>query len=381
MFVRPALALLAAWLVTSAGCGDDGGGGPDAGVAPDLSVEAAGPYPVGTATVTIADPARSRDLPTQLWYPADASAAAAAAAGFGFAEFEVEPNRTAYADLLAAADPTCATRTAHAARDATPAAGRFPLIAMSHCHQCTRFSTASVAERLASHGYLVIAVDHVGNTLWDQLGGGGLPLDTTTLDLRVGDVERAIDAVMSLEPVIPRAIAQQFDGSTFGAIGHSFGAVTVGKVAQVDARIDAALALAAPMENPLLPGVTVAAIARPLGFVLAVEDNSITELGNNLIRGNYDRATAGAWKAEVADAGHWSVSDLVGVTTGFGPGCGAGTRQTDGQPFTYLDAATGRAITAAYATAFFGAYLKGDAGARAYLDAARPSPTVTVSRR
>ena len=381
MFVRPALALFAASLLAAAACGDDGGGGPDAGVAPDLSVEAAGPYPVGTATVTIADPARGRDLPTQLWYPADASAAAAADAGFGYAEFEVEPHRTAYADLLAAAAPTCATRTAHAAKDATPAAGRFPLIAISHCHQCTRFSTATVAERLASHGYLVIAVDHVGNTLWDQLSGGGLPLDTTTLDLRVGDVERAIDAVMSLEPVIPRAIAQLFDGSTVGVMGHSFGAVTVGKVAQVDARIDAALALAAPMENPLLPGVTVASIARPLGFVLAVEDNSITELGNNLLRGNYDKATGGAWKAEVADAGHWSVSDLVGVVDGFAPGCGAGTRQTDGQPFTYLDAATGRAITAAYATAFFDAYLKGEAGALAYLDAARPSPTVTVTRK
>jgi hypothetical protein len=95
--------------------------------------------------------------------------------------------------------------------------------------------------------------------------------------------------------------------------------------------------------------------------VLAVEDNSITELGNNLIRSNFDQATSGAWKAEVADAGHWSVSDLVGVVSGFAPGCGAGTRQTDGQPFTYLDAATGRNLTAAYATAFFKAYLKADA--------------------
>lgn len=380
MFVRPSLALLAA-LATTTACGDDGGAGPDAGVAPDLSVEAAGPFAVGTATVTLVDAARSRTLPTQLWYPADAGAAAAAATGFGVAEFEAEPNRTAYADLLAAADPSCATRTAHAARDAAPAAGRFPLIAVSHCHQCTRFSTATVAERLASHGYLVIAVDHVGNTLWDQLAGGGLPLDTTTLDLRVGDVAHAIDAVMSLDPAIPRPIAQLFDGSTVGVMGHSFGAVTAGKVAQTDARIDAALALAAPMENPLLPGVTVASIAHPLGFVLAVEDNSITELGNNLIRTNFDKATAGAWKAEVADAGHWSVSDLVGVTSGFAPGCGAGTRQTDGQPFTYLDAATGRGITAAYATAFFDAYLKAEPGALAYLDAARPSPTVTVVRK
>lgn len=383
MFVRRSLALLAASLLSTAACGGDDGHGdpPDAAVLPDLSLEANGVYTVGTATVTLADPARGRTLPTQLWYPADATAAAIAATGFGFAEFELEPNRTTYADLLTAADPTCATRTAHAARDAAPAVGRFPLIAMSHCHNCTRFSTASVAERLASHGFLVIAVDHVGNTLWDQLAGDALPLDTTTLDLRVGDLERAIDAVMSLDTAIPRPIAQLFDGSTFGVMGHSFGAVTAGKVAQTDARIDAALALAAPMENPLLPGVSVEAIARPLGFVLAVEDNSITELGNNLIRSNFDQATSGAWKAEVADAGHWSVSDLVGVVSGFAPGCGAGTRQTDGQPFTYLDAAAGRNLTAAYATAFFKAYLTLDAGAFAYLDAARPTGTVTVTRK
>lgn len=384
MFVRPVVlaALLAALASAGAGCGDDGGGGPDAAVTPpDLSVEAAGPHPVGTADVTIVDAARSRDLHTQLWYPAEAGAAAAAATGFGYAEFEAEPNRTTYAGLLAAADPSCATRTAHAARDAPPAAGRFPLIAVSHCHQCTRFSTATVAERLASHGFVVIAVDHTGNTLWDQQAGGGLPLDTTTLATRVADVERALEAIVSREPVIPAAVAAAVDTDRIGVMGHSFGAVTAGMVAQQDARIDAALALAAPMENPLLPGVTVATLARPLGFLLAVEDNSITAIGNDLIRTNYQRATAGAWLGEVADAGHWSVSDLVGVIPAFAPGCGAGTRQTDGAAFTYLDAATGRGITAAYATAFFRAYLTDDAGARAYLDAGRPAGTVTVQRK
>ena len=131
-------------------------------------------------------------------------------------------------------------------------------------------------------------------------------------------------------------------------------------VAETDPRVGAGFALAAPMQNPLLPGVTITNIAKPLGFLVAVEDNSITELGNQLIRNNFDAAVGPAWKIEVADAGHWSVSDLVGLVDGFAPGCGAGTRQTDGQPFTYLDAATGRAITAAYATAFFKAYLVDD---------------------
>jgi hypothetical protein len=37
---------------------------------------------------------------------------------------------------------------------------------------------AAVAERLASHGFVVAAPDHVGNTLWEAVAGEGLPLDT-----------------------------------------------------------------------------------------------------------------------------------------------------------------------------------------------------------
>ena len=64
-----------------------------------------------------------------------------------------------------------------------------------------------------------------------------------------------------------------------GVLGHSFGAVTAGRVAQLDTRFSAAAALCAPMENPLTPGVTLADIHVPLMFVVAIEDNSITEFG------------------------------------------------------------------------------------------------------
>jgi hypothetical protein len=135
------------------------------------------------------------------------------------------------------------------------------------------------------------------------------------------------------------------------------------------------------MENPLLPGVDIAMLDVPLGFLVAVEDNSITELGNSLIRTNFMEAPRATWKLEVADAGHWSVSDVVGVVDGFAAGCGSGERQTDGQPFTYLDAATGRGVAAAYVTAFFRHTLLGDPGAGAYLATGRPAGTVTVDSR
>jgi hypothetical protein len=125
------------------------------------------------------------------------------------------------------------------------------------------------------------------------------------------------------------------------------------------------------MDNPLIEGVHIANLHVPLAFLVAVEDNSITEIGNDLIRKqNFAMATAPAWKWEVADAGHWSFSDVNGAADLFMAGCGAATRQTTGDPFTYLDPATGRAIAAAYTTAFFRATLEHDDGARAYLDGA-----------
>lgn len=366
MFVRRLLPVL----VVLAACGDD---------PLDISFEAGSVYPPGTRALTLTDDARSRSLPTQVWYPAEAGAAAAAGAGFAVTEYEAEPNRMRLTELLAAADPRCPTTTAHAARDAAPAAGTFPLIAMSHCHECTRFSTATVAERLASHGFVVIAVDHVGNTLWDQ--PSGLPLSTETLALRVADVRFALDAALATDGAVPAELRAIIDPTRIGVVGHSFGAVTAGKVAQEDPRVGAALALAAPMQNPLLPGVTLSELTEPLGFLVAVEDNSITEIGNNIMRDNFAMAPGPAWKAEVADAGHWSISDLAGLTPGFAAGCGDGTRQTDGLPFSYLDAATGRQIAAAYTTAFFRAYLDDDAAARAYLDAERPAGLVATDRR
>ena len=356
------------------GCGDDGA------ATPDLSVEATGTFDVGVRAVTLDDQARGRTLPTLLFYPA--APPTAPAAGLTIDLLAGAAHRADYVRLLDAAPAGCPTRAlSQAAEGAEVAAGRFPLVVMSHCHECTAFSKATIAIRLASHGFVVAAVEHTGNTLWNQLAGDGLGLDATTLALRAADVRFGLDELARAGSPVPASIQAAIDPEHVGVVGHSFGAVTAGVVVQDDPRVDAAFALAAPMENPLLPGVTVAGIDRPLAFLVAVEDNSITELGNQFIRNNFDGAGGPAWKIELADAGHWSVSDLVAVVPGFAAGCGQGTRQTDGQPFTYVGPAIGRSLAAAYVTAFFKATLEDDAGARAYLTHPRADGAATVSAR
>jgi dienelactone hydrolase len=341
----------------------------------DTSVESDGLYGAGLVEGIFTDDTRQRTMRMQLWYPTSELTSTQ----IDTVDLADDAHRAALETLFAAAESSCPTRLIRVVGNLPAAPGAHPLLAFSHCHECTRFSGMSIAQRLATHGFVVVTVDHTGNTLWDQIDMTGLPLDGTTLELRVGDLGFAIArARAELATMAGVTIA---DGP-IGVFGHSFGSVTAGLYAQRNAAsVGAVFGLAAPMENPLLPGVTITEIDAPIGFLVAKEDNSISELGNELIRGNYSRAVGPAWKLEVADAGHWSVSDLVGIVPGFTPGCGAGTRQTDGQPFTYLPAATGRQIAASYVTAFFKATLGDDAGAEAYLAVGRPPGTVTAEHR
>jgi dienelactone hydrolase len=365
-----ALGLALALALGPAGCGDDGAGT----VEPDRSVEQPGPYAVGVRVVGLGALGGDRALPVAMFYPAPPPAAPEA--GLTIEQLAPAEHRAEYRALLTAAPAGCPADHLPASLDAAVLPGPFPLVMLSHCHECTSFSNATIAIHLASHGFVVASVEHTGNTLWNQLADDGLPLDESTLAVREADIRLVLDGALAGGAGVP---ATAIDGAHVGVLGHSFGAVTAGKVAEDDDRIAAAFALAAPMQNPLLPGVTIANLDVPLGFLVAVEDNSITELGNQLIRDNFEAAPAGAYKIEVADAGHWSVSDLLGVVPGFMAGCGSGTRQTDGQPFTYAPPAPTRLLAAAYVTAFFRATLADDAGARAYLTAERTDGAATVA--
>ncbi len=302
----------------------------------------------------------------QIWYPT-----VTATSEIAIETLEIDPLRPRYQTLLNGVTTACPTRRLDVALDGEPAPGPFPLVLASHCHNCTRLSNATSAIRIASHGFIVISVDHAGDTLWESLDGNEGGLTTEALAGRVADLQRILDT----ETGFP---FDTVDRTRVGVFGHSFGAVTAGRLAQVDDRVHAAAALAAPMENPFIPGVLAAEIAEPVLFLVAQEDNSITEFGNMFIRQNFAKAPAPAWKLEVADAGHWSVSDLTGLIPGFKAGCGDGVRQTDGEGFTYLDPEIGRAIAASYLTAFFRATLDDDPGARAYLGREFPDAIVSV---
>lgn len=197
-----------------------------------------GGHPVGVRTVTLADAAREgRALPVEIWYPATAAYAG---------QDLVEATQDTYEVI-----PGFPFVHQEAVRDAALADGLYPLVAFSHGFGGSRRQSTFLCTHLASHGYVVAAVDHTGNTMADMLqlmielqGGGSLPDTKETLDrfmaLRPEDVRLMLDRVIAGAGDVGQAI----DVSRIGMSGHSFGGWTTLMVTAADRRIGAALPLA-----------------------------------------------------------------------------------------------------------------------------------------
>ena len=347
-----------------ASCSSEGGGST---TTPPPDYASPGPASVGVLTTRVTDDARGRTLPIEVWYPATSSGTPSDVIDFE----STTDRRAALSPLLDAAPAECVATTTRATRDAPAAAGEYPIILYSHCYTCTRWSAHAVMEWLASHGFVVVAPDHEGDTLFDLLDDTESDLDNALVDVREADIRFILDRLLEGE-VLPEGVT--VSASQVGMLGHSIGSVTAGRVAQNDIRIAAVVGLAAPMENILYGEVLMESIMVPLGLLEATEDNSIRELGNVFIRDNFAEANTPAYKLDIVDGGHWSVTNIAGITDGFWPGCGDDTRQTNGAPFTYVSVESANSHTATFVTAFFAGHLLDEPSALTLLRS-NPWPT------
>ncbi len=149
---------------------------------------------VGVLSLRFEDPAGKRPLATRVWYPA---------VGKG-------PERE-----LA----LTAIFVSHAVPNAPMAAApaRLPLILLSHGSGGTSTDLCWLAEHLAGQGYLVAAVEHVGNRYGDDSPEGFIAVWR-----RPPDVSRLLDALL----VDPR-LGARVDAGRIGAAGFSAGGYTV----------------------------------------------------------------------------------------------------------------------------------------------------------
>ena len=112
--------------------------------------------------------------------------------------------------------------TDNALLDATLAdGGPWPLHVYSHGHQGYAEASGFFMEHLASHGFVVAAPDHTGNTTLD-----GGDRDTEIYYLRTEDIGASIDAVLAADGELG-FLAGAVDGDDISASGHSFGGYTL----------------------------------------------------------------------------------------------------------------------------------------------------------
>lgn len=321
---------------------------PDAGGDP---FDAPGRFAAGNKHLTITVDG-GRVLPVEVWYPATG-----ATDSFPVENFEDGARRAQLASWISQAPEACTPRSAHSTKDAPPIEGALPLLVFSHCTECFRFSLHSVAERLATHGYVVAAADHVTNTRFDATA----QLNDAFLAVRAADVSGVIDHFTSASAPV------SIDSKRIGVFGHSFGAVTTAKVVELDSRVKGGLLIAAPADSAILNLGGLMKITKPLSYLLAVEDGSVGFFGNEFIRDNFRGTAKPTWLVEVDNAGHWSFSDIAMLGGSYKPGCGESTREVDGGAFTYLDNDVSRSIAQRMVTAWARFTLDGDESAAAAL--------------
>jgi len=254
-----------------------------------------GPYQVGRLTFTLVDDARGgRALPVDIWFPVDQGVVA-------------DPSEYVFAGEIKY------TSANAIATDKISDDGPFPLVVYSHGFDGIRWVSAFLTERLASHGFVVVAADHVGNTFIDAFLGSEVEADVS-MNNRLADIDFLLTSVLegTGSPELAAAV-DSIDASNIGIIGHSLGGWTaLNVVAGGDGRS---------------PGTRFKAVAGMAAFTQPMTDDTLraVNIPTLLIGGTLDATTpietdlerpsrliSGRpfYRVDIAGAGHQTFSDI-----------------------------------------------------------------------
>jgi predicted dienelactone hydrolase len=191
---------------------------------------------VGSDRVELVDRARAnRRLMLTRWYPS------AGPAGGGPAQYGGARLAAALADQYADDHAAAAAALAlpavvvHARAGARARPGRLPVVLFSPGGGASRVLYQSVAEDLASHGYLVVSVDHTGEAAVE------LPDGTIIPPAPLGDQTgaRLADMRLVLRRLNTMASGPRADRRRVAAIGHSLGGSTAAALMRAEPAVRA----------------------------------------------------------------------------------------------------------------------------------------------
>jgi len=233
-----------------------------------------GRFPVGVRTIQAWDTVRNRLFPCEIWYPAAAQHAGQDVGPATQDVFTVPSNET--------------PRSQMAVRDAAAQRGSYPLIVFSHSSGGGRRQSTFLCTHLSSHGYVVAALDHSEIVAPELSRRDGETAEQKSARTEAWIANRAPDVRFLLDHLLNGAAwvsEAKLDPTRIGIVGHSFGGWTALAAPDVEARIQAVVALAPGGSSQRKPGILPATLTFRWGrdvptlYLVAEDDISLPLAG------------------------------------------------------------------------------------------------------
>lgn len=311
-----------------------------------------GRYGVGRQTFAFVDFDRDfRLLVMDAWYPVDLADASDAGVSFYDLVFTTLDSEVSLAGPAVSSD------------------GPFPLLVFSHGNLGIRFQSFSLMEALASRGFIVVAVDHAGNTAQDLVFDTLEPFEDSAVN-RPQDVSFVIDTMLDRNATANDPFFARIDADRIGVFGHSFGGyTTMAAVSGIDGvAADTRIKAIAPFApaSGLLTDAQLQAITVP-ALILGGTADITTPVDPQSSRPFEIINAADRFRIDLIDAGHQSFTDICDFTdallgVGVDPAFAAFLlgNADEGCAPDLMPIGEAQRLTALFMVAFFKAFLAGE---------------------
>lgn len=263
-----------------------------------------------------------------------------------------------------------------------------PAVVFSHGNGGLSYQSVFLTEQLASHGFVVISVDHPGNTMFDYEGASIV----TGIVTRPLDVSAQIDHLELLNRQIDSPFKGRIDLDAIGVSGHSYGGYTALVSAGAEVSFQSFQRACAGGGDPLACEVMDVAEARGYGanramdlsdprlkaavpmapWVRPVIANGMGNIAipsqmqggerddtcpvDTMVRPAFEAAQSPTAFLNIFDAGHYGWTDICELEADF---------EDCSPPFIDID--LGHTLINTYAISFFKVHLEGDERYNSYL--------------
>jgi hypothetical protein len=322
-----------------------------------------GTFHVSTRSMALVDrarrqpvgPKRARSLVIQLWYPAGKGGPPARYMSLAVARFVakgsgVQPALLSAAKLDATAGGTPLLRK-----------GGWPVVLFSPGFGVERGLYAGLCEDLASHGYVVVAIDHPYDAGIVEFPDGHVVIPASSMEITKALKVRVADTRFILTELAQLgrsgAFAGRFDLRRVGMFGHSLGGAAAASAMLADSRIRAGVDLDGLLFDP----VRTSGLSRP--FMLMNAEPGFSAQPS--YAGFWKRLRGPHYAVDVKGAQHFAFSDLLSFVPQLmrtNPTAASALRQLVGK----VDGLTTLSAERAYIHAFFERSLR-----------AKPQPLLT----